>query len=146
MKNLKSYGILTFCILLFLGIGAIFSLSSSDVAKARPNYWEFTGDTLDESESIVFTVPQFVKNKTGYVFQVYSYEISGNLDANAIIWESCWETANRWFPVDTVAITGTGNVYLEGVTRARRIKLEVQTDTTAQSGIHHAAVQLTEEF
>ena len=146
MKTFKSYGVLISLLVLFLGVGSLFTLTSADVKKASPNRFEFTGDTLDSLETIVFTVPQYTKNKFGYCFQLYSYELSGDMGGNAIIWESCFDTENRWFPVDTVAFTATGNVYIEGVTRAHRIKLEVQTDSTGQSGIHHAAVQLTEEF
>lgn len=123
-----------------------FTLTSSNVVKARPNQYEWPVDTLDEDSTGTFTVTPEIKNKTGYVFQVTSTEVSGTVDALAIVRESCWDTENRWVPVDTVAITAEGSVRIEGVTRARRIQLYLLADTTAQSVQHYVAGQLTEEF
>ena len=141
MKNFKIYGIL----FVLVGIATLF-LTSANVEKARPNSYEFGVDTIAQTANGTFTIPQFIKNKTGYVFQVTAAQLSGTIGSNAIIRESCWETANRWVNVDTVAISAAGNVRIEGVTRARRLQLYILADSTTQSGQYYVAGQLTEEF
>lgn len=146
MKNLKSYGTYSFGLVLFFGLIWLVSLTSSNVEKARPNQYEFAVDTIAQTANGTFTIPQFIKNKTGYVFQVTAAQLSGTIGSSAIIRESCWETANRWVNVDTVAISAAGNVRIEGVTRARRLQVYILADSTTQSGQYYVAGQLTEEF
>lgn len=140
-KNLTYlFGLLVVGSLLFVG------LTSSNVEKARPNQYEFGVDTIAASASGTFTVPNQIKNKTGFIYQITAAQLSGTIGSNAIIQESMWESANRWVNIDTVAISAAGNYRIEGVTRARRIQLLIQANGTAQSGQYYVASQLTEEF
>jgi len=123
----------------FVGMG-------SNVTKARPNQYEWLVDTLTASDSLYFSIPQTIKNKTGYMFQITTNQLSGATGGNAYLQESAWEPANRWVNIDTVSLSGSGNYKFEGTTNARRLQIFIESDTTTQSGQVFVASQLVEEF
>lgn len=143
MKNFKFY---YFIIAAIIGVVWIGIFSSANVEKARPNQYEFTWDTIAQSASGTFTVPQQIKNKSGFIYQITAAQLSGTIGSNAILQESAWESANLWVNRDTAAISAAGNYYLEGTTRARRVQVLIQAGAGAQSGQYKVAAQLTEEF
>lgn len=137
------FGTLVFVLLALFSIG---TLTSTEVTKARPNGYEFTGDTLVESESATFTIPQQIKNKTGYFWQITVAQDSFATDASAILYESAWESASRWYPKDTVSIAAAGNYRFSGTTDAKRLQVIISTDTTNSQIQVFSAATLTEEF
>jgi hypothetical protein len=143
---MKNHGNYFFLILSLIGMIWISVLSSANVEKARPNQYEFTWDTIAQSASGTFTIPQQIKNKSGFIYQITAAQLSGTIGSNAILQESAWESANLWVNRDTAAISAAGNYYLEGTTRARRVQVLIQAGAGAQSGQYKVAAQLTEEF
>lgn len=143
MKNPFIYSIL----LAVVVIVAMVFLPSANVEKARPNRYESTTiDTLVESESATFTIPDIIRNQVGFFFQVTVVQDSFATDAIAIVKESAWDTENRWSNKDTLTISAAGTYAIEGTTNAARLMLEIQTDTTNQQGRYWTAATLVETF
>jgi len=148
MKTFKIYSIYSTIVLVFIGLVWLMTLTSAsdNVAKGRPNQYEFAADTIEEDGTTQFILNQQLKNKTGYMFQITSSVVADTVLATAYIRESAWDTESRWVNKDTISITGPGNYRVEGTTRARRLQLYIVADTTTQTGLHYVAAQTTEEF
>jgi hypothetical protein len=134
-----------FVTLLILAVLAI-TLPSANVTKARPNGYEFSAVVLDESQADSLTIDQQIRNQTAFFWQFNVTQDSFATDATIILYESAWDTENRWYPLDTLTISAAGAYRFTGVTDARRLMSVISTDTTNQQITTHSAATLTENF
>ena len=134
-----------FVTLLILAVLAI-TLPSANVTKARPNGYEFSVVTLDESQADSLLIDQQIRNQTAYFWQFNVTQDSFATDATIILYESAWDTENRWYPRDTLTISAAGAYRFTGVTDARRLMSVISTDTTNQQITTYSAATLTENF
>lgn len=135
------FGLLVFALLALI---TLVTMTSSEVTKARPNGFEFSVDTLVESETATHTIPQLIRNKTDYFWHVHVSQDSFATALTVILQESGWEDINRWYNKDTLSITAGGNYRFTGSTDAKRMQLLYQTDTTNQQIRAWSAANLTE--
>ena len=142
MKNPFIYSIL----LAVVAIGAMVFLPSANVTKARPNGFEFTAVTQDESENDSLLINQDIKNQTGFFWQFNVAQDSFATDATIVLYESAWDTEDRWYPKDTLTISSAGAYRFEGTTNARRLMSVISTDTTNQQITTQSAASLVETF
>lgn len=131
--------------LLILAVMAI-TLPSANVTKARPNGYEFSTVVLDESQNDTLTIDQQIRNQTAYFWQFNVAQDSFATDATIILYESAWDTEDRWYPRDTLTIAAAGAYRFTGVTDAKRLMSVISTDTTNQQITAHSAATLTENF
>ena len=142
MKNPFIYSIL----LAVIAIGAMVFLSSANVTKARPNGFEFSAVTQDESENDSLIINQDIKNQTGFFWQFNVAQDSFATDATIVLYESAWDTEDRWYPKDTLTVSAPGAYHFEGTTNARRLMSVISTDTTNQQITTQSAANLVETF
>lgn len=146
--NTKTFTQSLFGLLIFAALAAfsLFALTSANVTKARPNGYEFSVVTQDESEIDSLTIDQQIKNQTAYFWQFNVTQDSFATDATIILYESAWDTEDRWYPRDTLTISAAGAYRFTGVTNARRLMSVISTDTTNQQITTYSAATLTENF
>lgn len=136
-------GVLVF---VMLATFSIVSLTSANVTKARPNGYEFSTVVLDESEADSLIIDQQIKNQTAFFWQFNVAQDSFATDATIILYESAWDTEDRWYPRDTLTIAAAGAYRFTGVTDAKRLMSVITTDTTNQQITTNSAATLTENF
>lgn len=144
MKNRVT--LFSFLGLLLIAAVALFSLTSANVQKARPNGYEFAATTAVESEADSLTIPDQIRNQTGFFWQFNVTQDSFATAATIILYESAWDTENRWYPLDTLSISAAGAYRFTGTTNAKRLMSIITTDTTNQQITIQSAATLVETF
>lgn len=129
-----------------IGLIGISVLSSANVTKLRPNIYEFTLDTIAQSASGTFTIPDQNKSRTGIGFEIRAVVGSGTADALGIIQESFFEDADYWYNRDTVVISAAGVYKWEDTYRAPWMRLYILADTTTQSVRYNVAAAAVQDF
>lgn len=135
-------------LMLLFGVAIVVTsiLSSANVTKLRPNIYEFAPDTIAQSASGTFTIPDQNRSRTGIGIQIRATQLSGTIGSNAIIQESFWEDSDYWYNRDTVAISAAGVYKWEDTYRAPWMRVLIQASATTQSGLYNVAAAAVNDF
>lgn len=100
-------------------------------AQVRAGRWyQFDADTIGNATG--FTTAEFLfpyqlssSTKFGYAIQLRGIAISGSNTFQAIVQESLFNSGDNWINVDTISLTGAGNVFTVGTLTGVRQRIYV---------------------
>lgn len=87
----------------------------------------FDTDTLTNAETVTLPFPKNVNTMDvyDYLYQIKAENLSGTTAANVIVQESLFDSGNFWVPVDTVAVSGSSDLFVTGTVQGVRQRLVI---------------------
>lgn len=98
---------------------------------------EFDLDTLTNAETVTLPFPKSVNTMDvyDYLYQIKAENLSGTTAANVIVQESLFSTGNYWVPVDTIAVSGSSDLFATGTVQGVRQRLVIVGSGTQSTQI-----------